>query len=73
MVLSNPKILIASDGDKTYAIVNGLPLRCEELTFHTDGCDVSFSVQNVHAGKAFSGDEFIRFIEDKLGYKLSAE
>ena len=70
MVLSNPKILIASDGDKTYAIVNGLPLRCEELTFHTDGCDVSFSVQN---GKLFSGEEFIRFVEDKLGYKLSAE
>ncbi len=73
MELSNPKILIASDGDKTYVIVNGLPIRCEEFKFYADGCDVSFSIEKAHAGNLFTWKQFLDFIENNLGYKLCAE
>ena len=55
MELSNPKILIASDGDKTYVIVNGLPIRCEEFKFYADGCDVSFSIEKPTPGTCLPG------------------
>lgn len=73
MVLSKPKILIASDGDKTYAVMNGVPLRCEELTFHTDGIDATISIDKAHSGHLFTGEQFLHFVENELGYKLSAE
>ncbi len=73
MELSKPRILIASDGDKTYAVVNGLPIRCEELKFYTDGCDVSFSIEKAHSGNLFTGEQFLDFVENKLGYKLCSK
>ena len=72
MELSKSKILIASNGEKTYAILNGVPLLCESLSFRTDGIDAVMSVENSHLGKSFTEAQFFDFVENTLGYKLGA-
>lgn len=73
MEFSKSKILIASDGERTYAVLNGVPLVCEELSFFTDGIDVQASVKNARLGRTFTHEQFLDFVENKLGYKLRAE
>lgn len=73
MELSKNKILMASDGDKTYLIINGSPVLCEEFSFFSDGIDVHYSIKKAHPLRGFTADEFMSFIENDLGYKLSAE
>lgn len=73
MKLSGPKILIASNGRKTYAIVNGTPAICEELAFSTDGINVTLTVKDQHLDRGFTVKQFEEFLEDELGYKLRSE
>lgn len=73
MELSNSKILIASDGDKTYIIINGASVVCSDFTFHTDGIDVAYSANDVIAARKFTIDDFFTFVENNLGYKLRSK
>ncbi len=40
MELSNAKVLIASDGEKTFVLVNGTPLIGDKIDFKSDMCGV---------------------------------
>lgn len=46
MELSNAKVLIASDGEKTFVLVNGTPLIGDKVDFKCDMCGVRLSVSN---------------------------
>lgn len=46
MELSNAKVLIASDGEKTFVLVNGTPLIGDKIDFKCDMCGVRLSVSN---------------------------
>lgn len=73
MALSKPKFLIVSDGEKTYAILNGVPCVGNSFEFsHKGGEGVRFSMQDVRSESAFTLEDFYRFAES-LGYKLRAE
>ena len=70
MELSGPRILIASNGRKTYAVVNGTPTICEELVFSADGIDVTLTVKDQHLDRGFTKEQFGEFLESELGCKL---
>ena len=72
MELTNPKILIASDGRKTYVIANGTPVVCEEFTFSADGIDVTASAKNVNLTGGFTAEQFEDFVKNNLGYQIRA-
>ena len=73
MDLSKTNLLIASDGEKTYAVLNGVPIICDELSFFADGIDVQTSIKNARLSRTFTEEQFLDFVENKLGYKLSAK
>ena len=66
MELSNAKVLIASDGEKTFVLVNGTPLIGDKIDFKSDMCGVRLSVPNL-----YKASDFAAFVKNKLGYDLS--
>lgn len=73
MELSKPRILMASDGEKTFVILNGVPAVGTKFSYIADGVDVKYSLDDVRPLNGFTAKEFLDFVETDLGYKLSAE
>lgn len=73
MEFAKTKLLIASDGERTFVLFNGVPISCEEFSFETDGCSVRFSMKNVAPNRAFSMEKFADFVENEIGVKICRE
>lgn len=74
MKLDKAKILLASDGEKTMIIINGVPTNCTAFTFSAVGGEpVKYSVEGVNTSLGFTEKEFMDFVENTLGYKLRNE
>lgn len=74
MELSRAKVLIASDGKKTFAIVNGLLLVCSKFEIRADaiaGVRVSFS-DSLLTPDLYKWSDFVDFVQNKLGYNLTS-
>lgn len=69
MEFSKAKLLIASDGERTFVLFNGVPISCEEFSFESDGCVVRFSMNKIAPHHTFSEKAFTEFVENELGYK----
>ena len=74
MELSRAKVLVASDGEKTFAIVNGLALVCSDFNLHanaTTGVSVSFS-DSLLTPDLYKWSDFVDFVQKDLGYNLTS-
>lgn len=74
MELSRAKVLVASDGEKTFAIVNGLALVCSDFKIHanaTTGVSVSFS-DSLLTPDLYKWSDFVDFVQKDLGYNLTS-
>lgn len=66
------KVLIASDGEKTFVLVNGTPLIGDKIDFKSDMCGVRLSVSNaLLTPNLYKASDFAAFVKNKLGYDLS--
>ena len=72
MELSNAKVLIASDGEKTFVLVNGTPLIGDKVDFKCDMCGVRLRVSiALLTPNLYKANDFAAFVKNKLGYDLS--
>ena len=72
MELSNAKVLIASDGEKTFVLVNGTPLIGDKIDFKSDMYCGRLSVSNaLLTPNLYKASDFAAFVKNKLGYDLS--
>lgn len=73
MELSRAKVLIASDGEKTFAIVNGLVLVCSEFKLRADRCGVRVSFSDsLLTPDLYKWSDFVDFVQKDLGYNLTS-
>lgn len=67
-------ILIASDGDTTCVMLNGVPISAESIEFKADALGGStFSIKGVNLAMPNEYNNFWKYLREKLGYKLSTE
>lgn len=74
MELSRAKVLVASDGEKTFAIVNGLLLVCSKFEICAEsisGVRVSFS-DSLLTPDLYKWSDFVDFVQNELGYNLTS-
>ena len=74
MELSKNSILIASDGDTTCVMLNGIPISAESIEFKAEALNGStFSIKGINLAMPNEYNDFWKYLREKLGYKLSAE
>ena len=74
MELSKNSILIASDGDTTCVMLNGVPISAESIEFKAEALSGStFSIKGINLAMPNEYNDFWKYLREKLGYKLSAE
>ena len=74
MELSRAKVLVASDCEKTFAIVNGVLMVCSKFEIRADaiaGVRVSFS-DSLLTPDLYKWSDFVDFVQNKLGYNLTS-
>ena len=74
MELSKNSILIASDGDTTMVLLNGVPISAEAIEFKSEALNGStVSIKGINLAMPNEYNDFWKYLREKLGYKLSAE
>ena len=71
---SKNSILIASDGDTTCVMLNGVPISAEAIEFKAEALNGStVSIKGINLAMPNEYNDFWKYLREKLGYKLSAE
>ena len=71
---SKNSILIASDGDTTMVLLNGVPISAEAIEFKAEALTGStVSIKGINLAMPNEYNDFWKYLREKLGYKLSAE
>ena len=71
---SKNSILIASDGDTTCVMLNGVPIGAEAIEFKAEALnDSTVSIEGINLAMPNEYNDFWKYLREKLGYKLSAE
>ena len=74
MELSKNSILIASDGDTTCVMLNGVSISAEVIEFKAEALSGStVSINGINLAMPNEYNDFWKYLREKLGYKLSAE
>ena len=74
MELSKNSILIASDGDTTCVMLNGVPISAEAIEFKAEALNGStVSIKGINLAMPSEYNDLWKYVREKLGYKLSAE
>lgn len=74
MELSKNSILIASDGDTTCVMLNGVPISAEAIEFKAEALNGStVSIKGINLAMPNEYNDFWKYLREKLGYKLSAK
>ena len=74
MELSKNSILIASDGDTTMVLLNGVPISAESIEFKAEAMNgATVSIKGINLAMPNEYNDFWKYLREKLGYKLSAE
>ena len=74
MESSQNNILIASDGDTTMVLLNGIPVSAESMEFKANGLTgstVSFTKMSLLS--AYQREDFWKYMRDNFGCSFAAE
>lgn len=67
---SKNSILIASDGDTTMVLLNGVPISAESIEFKAEALNGStFSIKGVNLAMPNEYNDFWKYIRDNLGVR----
>ena len=70
MELSKNSILIASDGDTTMVLLNGVPISAESIEFKAEAMNGStVSIKGINLAMPNEYNDFWKYLRDNLGLR----
>ena len=74
MELSKNSILIASDGDTTVVLLNGVPISAESIEFKAEALNGStVSIKGINLAMPNEYNDFWKYLRDNLGVTQMGE
>ena len=70
MELSKNSILIASDGDTTFVMLNGVPISAEAIEFKAEALNGStVSIKGINLAMPNEYNDFWKYLRNNLGFR----